>query len=125
MQPLDQSPPAAAGFVITVDGARLTARPGQTIAAVLLAAGQRATRRTRIGGRPRGVFCGIGMCFDCLVVCNGEPGVRACLRPVAPDDVIETDAERSPGDVVEPDADRLSGGVVSPDAGPFRTGERA
>ncbi|MFI6760000.1 (2Fe-2S)-binding protein [Micromonospora sp. NPDC050417] len=93
MQPLDQSPPRS-GFQVTVDGAPVAARPGQTIAAVLLAAGQRATRRTRFGGRPRGVFCGIGMCFDCLVVCNGESGVRSCLRPVAPGDVIETDVDR-------------------------------
>lgn len=110
MQPLDHLPPTA-GFRITVDGARIAARPGQTIAAVLLAAGQRATRRTRIGGRPRGVFCGIGMCFDCLVVCNGEPGVRACLRPVAPDDVIETDADRAPDDLVQTDADGLGQGI--------------
>ncbi|WP_326559790.1 (2Fe-2S)-binding protein [Micromonospora sp. NBC_01796] len=84
----DHSP--ATGFDITVDGVRVPVRPGQTVAAVLLGGGRLATRRTRIEGRPRGVFCGIGTCFDCLVVCNGEPGVRSCLRPVAPGDVIET-----------------------------------
>ncbi|MDW5330847.1 2Fe-2S iron-sulfur cluster-binding protein [Plantactinospora sp. KLBMP9567] len=79
-----------AGFTIVVDGEPVPVRTGQTLAAALLAAGRRTTRRTRFAGRPRGVFCGIGICFDCLVVCNGEPGVRACLRPAAPGDTVET-----------------------------------
>ncbi|WP_329108905.1 (2Fe-2S)-binding protein [Micromonospora sp. NBC_01699] len=81
---------SANGFEITVDGVRVPVRPGQTIAAVLLGTGRPATRLTRTQGRPRGLFCGIGTCFDCLVVCNDEPGVRSCLRPVAPGDVIRT-----------------------------------
>ena len=98
MPPPDPYPTAAAGttpsaepFTVTVDGQPVDALPGQTIAAVLLSAGRRVTRRTRVSGRPRGLFCGIGFCFDCLVVCNGEPGVRACLRPAAPGDVVVTE----------------------------------
>ncbi|HEY8453377.1 MAG: (2Fe-2S)-binding protein [Micromonosporaceae bacterium] len=86
-----ETAPPAVPFTVTVDGQPVDALPGQTIAAVLLSAGRRVTRRTRVSGRPRGPFCGIGFCFDCLVVCNGEPGVRACLRPVAPGDVILTE----------------------------------
>jgi hypothetical protein len=41
-----------------------------------------------VGGRPRGIFCGIGVCFDCLVVVNGIPDVRACQRVVVDGDVI-------------------------------------
>lgn len=85
----DATPPPAS-FTVTVDGQPVDALPGQTVAAVLLSAGRRVTRRTRVAGRPRGVFCGIGFCLDCLVVCNGEPGVRSCLRPAAPGDVILT-----------------------------------
>lgn len=70
------------------DGEPVSARPGQTIAAALLADGRRVLRRTRIAGAPRGMFCGIGACFDCLVVVNGHPGVRACLvEPAEGDDV--------------------------------------
>ncbi len=76
-------------MTFTFDGEEIPARPGQTIAAALLAAGHRTLRRTRFGGTPRGMFCGIGACFDCLVVHNGVPGTRACLTPVGDGDVVE------------------------------------
>ncbi|MGH3712273.1 MAG: (2Fe-2S)-binding protein [Micromonosporaceae bacterium] len=75
-------------FQVSVDGRPVAAQPGQTVAAVLLGLGRRSWRNTRVGGRPRGVFCGIGACFDCLVVVNGVPDVRACQRLVADGDVI-------------------------------------
>ena len=67
---------------ITVDGEAVQARPGQTIAAALYASGRRAFRQTRLGGRPRGLYCGMGVCFDCVVKADGET-VRACMRYVA------------------------------------------
>jgi hypothetical protein len=77
-------------FEIVVDGRRIPAREGQTIGAALLAADFRALRVTRFGGRPRGLFCGIGMCFDCLVVVNQRRPQRACLLPASPGDVVTT-----------------------------------
>ncbi len=77
----------------------MTARSGETIAAALLGAGIVSWRTTRSGGRPRGVFCGIGMCFDCLVVVDGEGGQRACLRLAEPGAVVTTQEGVS---VVEP-----------------------
>jgi aerobic-type carbon monoxide dehydrogenase small subunit (CoxS/CutS family) len=76
----------------TFDGRPMTARPGQTVGAALLAAGVRSWRTTRFGGKPRGLFCGIGVCFDCLVTVNGEPNLRACLVPVADGDAVVTQA---------------------------------
>ncbi|NUR30933.1 MAG: (2Fe-2S)-binding protein [Catenulispora sp.] len=76
----------------TFDGRPMTARPGQTVGGALLASGVRSWRTTRFGGRPRGLFCGIGVCFDCLVTVNGEPNVRACVAPVAEGDVVVTQA---------------------------------
>jgi D-hydroxyproline dehydrogenase subunit gamma len=29
--------------------------------------------------QPRGLFCGLGTCFDCLVTIDGTPDRRACL----------------------------------------------
>jgi aerobic-type carbon monoxide dehydrogenase small subunit (CoxS/CutS family) len=52
---------------------------GQSVAAALLAANQRSLRRTRFNSNERGVFCGIGICFDCLVVIDGVANQRACL----------------------------------------------
>jgi predicted molibdopterin-dependent oxidoreductase YjgC len=77
-------------FTVTFDGRPVAALPGRTVAAALWAAGVPAWRGTRGAGRPRGVFCGIGVCFDCLVTVNDRPNQRACLVQVQPGDVIRT-----------------------------------
>lgn len=77
-------------IAITVDGEPLVAYPGETVAAVLLAHGRRVFRHTHLEHAPRGIFCGMGVCFDCLVAVDGEPNVRACVTTVAPGMVIET-----------------------------------
>jgi predicted molibdopterin-dependent oxidoreductase YjgC len=66
-----------AQVTITVDGEHVTAYLGETVAAVLFAEGSARTRTTA-GGAPRGVFCGMGTCYDCLVVVDGVPNTRAC-----------------------------------------------
>jgi hypothetical protein len=76
-------------FTVTVDGRPVDAFEGQSVAAVLWSAGTVAWRVTR-GGRPRGAFCGIGVCFDCLITVNDRPNRRACLIAAAPGDVIRT-----------------------------------
>lgn len=53
--------------------------PGQTVGAALVAGGTTAWRTSRRSGRPRGLFCGIGVCYDCLVTIEGRPNQRACL----------------------------------------------
>ena len=68
---------------ISVDGAPVEARRGQSIAGALLAGGSTAWRGAARDGRPRGLFCGIGVCFECLVTVDGAPDVRACQRRVA------------------------------------------
>ncbi|MEV0386119.1 (2Fe-2S)-binding protein [Nonomuraea sp. NPDC050643] len=75
-------------FHITFDGRPVPVVPGQTIGAALHAAGVRSWRATRFGGRPRGLFCGIGVCFDCLVSVNGRAPERACLLEAAPGDEV-------------------------------------
>jgi hypothetical protein len=71
-----------AGF--DFDGRRIPFTPGQSVAAALWAVGVPSWRTTRFGGRPRGLFCGIGVCFDCLVEVDGRPDERACLIPARP-----------------------------------------
>jgi predicted molibdopterin-dependent oxidoreductase YjgC len=78
-------------FTVTVDGRPVAARPGQTIAAVLVAHGDRAWRVSRGLGERRGLFCGIGVCFDCLLTVNGVRSVRACLATAEPGDVITSE----------------------------------
>ena len=63
----------------TFDGTPIPAEPGQSIGAALIAAGHRSWRRTRVDAAPRGIFCGIGICHDCLVTVDGVANRRACL----------------------------------------------
>lgn len=77
-------------FGVRVDGRPLRVLPGQTLAAALWAAGIVAWRTSRVTGEPRGAFCGIGACFDCLVTVNGVRDVRACLVRPEPGDEVAT-----------------------------------
>ncbi|WP_037606457.1 (2Fe-2S)-binding protein [Streptacidiphilus rugosus] len=78
------------GFAFSFDGEPVAALPGQTLAAALWQADRLAWRTTRRGGRPRGAFCGMGACFDCLVELDGVPNVRTCLAPARPDAQVRT-----------------------------------
>jgi predicted molibdopterin-dependent oxidoreductase YjgC len=71
-------------FEFSFEGQPVKAYPGETVGAALMAAGIMTFRTTRRGERPRGIFCGIGLCFDCLVVADGRPNLRACVTPVIP-----------------------------------------
>lgn len=66
---------------IEVDGEPVEAFEGESIAAALIASGRRILRYTPRSS-PRGLFCGMGACFDCLVEVDGDPSVRSCITPV-------------------------------------------
>ena len=72
------------------DGQQIAAFEGETVAAALLAAGHRVLRTTAVTGTPRGIFCGMGVCFDCLVVIDGVPSRRACVTFVTEGMRVET-----------------------------------
>lgn len=67
---------------LTVEGARVSAAPGETVAAVLLRAGYTHTRTTPVSDSPRAPYCLMGVCFDCLVEIDGIPNQKACQTPV-------------------------------------------
>ena len=73
---------AGATVTLILNGAPLAARRGQTVAAAMLAAGRRVLRYTRRAGKPRGLYCAMGVCFDCVMTIDGRSGVRACMTPV-------------------------------------------
>ncbi len=75
---------------LTVDGEPIEAYSGETVAAAMLAAGRRTFRRTALSGSPRGLFCVMGACFDCLLIINGEFGVRSCMAMVEDGMVVST-----------------------------------
>jgi predicted molibdopterin-dependent oxidoreductase YjgC len=74
----------------TFDGREVAFSDGQTVAAALVAAGTYSWRTTRGRCRPRGIFCGIGVCYDCLVMLEGIPNERACLVVARPGMVVST-----------------------------------
>lgn len=82
------------------DGQPLPAVSGQSIGAALIAAGHRSWRRTRFNGEPRGIFCGIGICYDCLITVNGQPNRRACLVQTRPGDIVSTQQGAGRADLV-------------------------
>ncbi len=73
-----------------MDGNKIPAVEGETIAAALLAAGIRVNRYTQKRHEPRGLFCGIGQCTDCVMVVNGVPNVKTCVTPVSEGMTVET-----------------------------------
>ncbi|WP_138414385.1 (2Fe-2S)-binding protein [Sinomonas gamaensis] len=73
----------------TFNGRPLEASAGQSVGAALTSNGFTAWRSTRKGGRPRGLFCGIGVCFDCLVTVDGDANQRACLAEVRDGMVVD------------------------------------
>jgi predicted molibdopterin-dependent oxidoreductase YjgC len=64
-------------FEIEVDGEKIIAHPGETVAAAMTAAGKLTLNYTP-QETPRGIFCGIGICWGCLIEVNGIPNQRAC-----------------------------------------------
>ena len=77
---------------IIVDGRPLRAFLGESVAVALLAAGKRTLRTTPRTSEPRGLYCGIGVCFDCVMVVDGQPNMRACQTRVRPGMCVETQA---------------------------------
>jgi D-hydroxyproline dehydrogenase subunit gamma len=72
----------SADLTIWFDGQAVPARPGDSVAVALLAAGITTTRTTPVSGAPRGPFCMMGACFDCLSIVDGRPNVQTCMTPV-------------------------------------------
>ena len=115
-------PAAVREIHFSFDGSTVTARPGQSLAAALTAAGYRRLGETA-GGATRGIFCGMGTCQDCLVTVDGRPERRACMTMAAegmvvtsrvaapsldlPSRLPETPAAR----IVEPDVLVVGGGA--------------
>ncbi len=67
---------------IYVDGIPMKAIAGEPIASALFAAGIRTFRFTPRRKEPRGFYCGIGQCTDCMMQVDGVANVRTCVTPV-------------------------------------------
>jgi sarcosine oxidase subunit alpha len=74
---------------IVVDGVRVAAEEGSTVAAALMNAGIDRFR-VSVSGEPRGPLCAMGICHECRVTIGGIAQRRSCLVTVAPGMEIET-----------------------------------
>ncbi|WP_334175183.1 (2Fe-2S)-binding protein [Pseudoxanthobacter sp.] len=79
---------AAAGTTVTViiNGMPVAVPRGASLGSVLHAR-SRALRASP-AGNPRGLFCGMGVCFECVVTIDGQPE-RACITPVHDGMIVE------------------------------------
>lgn len=66
----------------TFNGETLHGFEGEPIAAALKAEGVMIHRYTKKEHKPRGIFCAIGRCTDCVMIVNGKPNVRTCVTPL-------------------------------------------
>jgi len=75
--------PSGEAISFRFEGETVTALPGESLAAALTAAAIVDLHVTAHGAR-RGVFCGMGVCQDCLVEVDGRGSQRACMTTVQP-----------------------------------------
>jgi glycine/D-amino acid oxidase-like deaminating enzyme len=122
--------PAGRGITFQFDGRRIDALDGETVGAALSAAGI-TTFRHNASGAPRGLFCGMGACFECVVTIDGRIGQRACMTRAIDGMTISGGfpATLTPHDAPAPDDDvcdvlvvgggiaGLSAGIVAAGAG--------
>lgn len=81
--------------VVRFEGRDIEAREGDNLAAVLLGAGELVLRHSPVSGAPRGPFCMMGACFECLVELDGLPGQQACMIRVRDGMDVRRDSVRS------------------------------
>lgn len=67
---------------IKFEGKELVGNKGDTVASLLTSYGIRDFRYTRKRKEPRGIYCAIGRCTDCMMTINGKPNVRACITQI-------------------------------------------
>src|SRR5688572_10432978 len=97
------------------DGAPVPLRPGQSVGAALWAAGVRSWRTTSSGAR-RGLYCGIGACWDCLAGVDGVASQRACQVTARPGMVVRS--APTPAPTTEPGPEPDPGPDPEPDPEP-------
>ena len=74
----------------TYDGKQLEGYEGEPIAAALKVAGVMTHRYTAKRHEPRGIFCAIGRCTDCVMIVDGKPNIRTCITPLEAGMVVQT-----------------------------------
>jgi NADPH-dependent 2,4-dienoyl-CoA reductase/sulfur reductase-like enzyme len=89
---------------------------GDSIASALINSGEYGLRNTE-GSEKRGLFCGMGVCNECIVKVNGEEGLLACMTPLKPNMEITNQEQHisKPKFEAEPELNQLPEIKLAPD----------
>lgn len=79
-------------ITFTFNGKQYTGKEGDSVAVALWSEKVRVLRTTEKEKKGRGIYCGIGNCYDCRVYINGRGLIRSCLTPLQQD--MQIDSER-------------------------------
>lgn len=74
----------------TFDGQPMEGFEGEPIAIALRSNGVLIHRYTAKRNEPRGMFCAIGRCTDCIMVVDGMPNIRTCVEILREGMVVQT-----------------------------------
>lgn len=105
--PILGAPSKGSRVVFTYDGVEMEGYEGEPIAMALKAAGVEVHRFTAKRHEPRGIFCAIGRCTDCVMVVDGKPNVRTCMTPLVAGMDVRTQNGVAPLDLDDPRAESL------------------
>lgn len=105
--PILGAPSEGSRVVFTYDGVEMEGYEGEPIAMALKAAGVEVHRFTAKRHEPRGIFCAIGRCTDCVMVVDGKPNVRTCMTPLVAGMDVRTQDGVAPLDLDDPRAESL------------------
>ena len=111
--PILGAPSKGSRVVFTYDGVEMVGYEGEPIAMALKAAGVEVHRFTAKRHEPRGIFCAIGRCTDCVMVVDGKPNVRTCMTPLAAGMDVRTQDGVAPLDLDDPRAKALAAEVAA------------
>jgi predicted molibdopterin-dependent oxidoreductase YjgC len=75
---------------VMVDGRKVKAFEGEFVSTVLHSEAISIFARKHTTGRPSGIYCGMGVCYECLVTIDGISNVRSCQTYAVDQMVIET-----------------------------------
>ncbi len=69
-------------ITILIDGKEFEVEEGSTLGYVLHDIKHAQIRKTSKKSEPRGLYCGMGVCYECLVTVDDHSGIRSCMTQV-------------------------------------------
>lgn len=90
----DETAGRGGDIAFTIDGKPVSAAAEDSVAAAALASGVLKFRASAVSGEPRGPYCMMGVCFECLLTIDGRPNQQACMVRVRPGMRVETQPGR-------------------------------